>query len=393
MADCATCREEGAALTSLWGDEPDLRLCPSCGDWFLSWSARPRVPAVHARLDRAAALVMEELLSGTSRPAEALAQARSLVHAPALAALLVHLDDDALAPLLEPLVRQLPTATGDLAHALAWRLDRAAKSPRFTSALRALLDAAPPSPRVTKLLATCLAPARPPLARLSTDEVNDFWSLGVSLEARWVPDDEWARAVAEGRVQEVSSFSSMGTAETGWVRCSSVTASREQCAVVPPGQTAEDTPWGDMMDDRDTTAVCWQPFWDTQVAVAVSRVEGLRRRALLIECAERLVELEGSSPDADAPERQRALLGWLRATTRPPGDLASELTAITQRSLSHLRDGARARWLGFDCAAAVNAVLRSAERGPRDFWGHGDTAREAVVRMELLRFIVRLVRQ
>ncbi|MDP3499029.1 MAG: hypothetical protein Q8S33_01800 [Myxococcales bacterium] len=52
----------------------------------------------------------------------------------------------------------------------------------------------------------------------------------------------------------------------------------------------------------------------------------------------------------------------------------------------------RARWLKRDCAAAVAAVLMSAERGTRDFWGHGNTDREAAVRMELLRFIVRLVR-
>jgi hypothetical protein len=54
--------------------------------------------------------------------------------------------------------------------------------------------------------------------------------------------------------------------------------------------------------------------------------------------------------------------------------------------------GVRARWLMRDCAAAVAAVLMSAERGERDFWGHGNTEREAAVRMELLRFIVRLVR-
>jgi len=60
--------------------------------------------------------------------------------------------------------------------------------------------------------------------------------------------------------------------------------------------------------------------------------------------------------------------------------------------LVHLVRGVRARWLMRDCAAAVAAVLMSAERGERDFWGHGNTEREAAVRMELLRFIVRLVR-
>ena len=45
----------------------------------------------------------------------------------------------------------------------------------------------------------------------------------------------------------------MGTAETGWVRCTNAKTDRRECAVVPPGQTAEHTEWGEMFDDRDTT--------------------------------------------------------------------------------------------------------------------------------------------
>lgn len=395
MSDCLACSVlPPSGLKSLWGlADPDLRLCAVCGDWFAWTSGAPNTELT--RLARPAALVMEELLSGTVRPREAIEQAVTLVEPPLFAALIDHLKDEALAPLLEHFVAWLPTASGDVATALGQRLTAGARTPRFNATLGTLLGAAPSSPRTTHLLATCreALEAPRPAAPLSADEVADFWALGVSLEAVWVPDDEWARAIGEGRVQEVSSYSSMGTAETGWVRCSRVDSPRGACAVVPPGRTAEDTAWADMRDDRDSTAVCWQPFWNTQVAVALSHVKGPLKRYVLAECARQLGALERSWPhEGKHEDTKQALVGWLDDVTLTAAELEAELALVKEVSLVHLVRGVRARWLKRDCDAAVAAVLMSAERGKRDFWGHGNTEREAAVRMELLRFIVHLVR-
>lgn len=393
MRDCPACRVlPTSGLKSLWGlADPDLRLCPVCGDWF-AWTS-----AGLTRIARPTALVMEELLSGTARPREAIEQAVTLVEPPLFAAFIDHLTDDALAPLLEHFVAWLPTASKGVATALGQRLAAAARSPRFNATLSALLVAAPSSPRTLPLLAMGLeaseAPRPKAVTPLSSEEVADFWALGVSLEAIWVPAAEWARAVAEGRAQEVSSYSSMGTAETGWVRCHRVDALRGACAVVPPGRTAQHTAWADLRDDRDSTAVCWQPFWNTQVAMALVHVMGPLKRYVLAECARQLEALERSGPQETAHEDLRhRLVGWLEDVTLTPAALEGELAAVTHVSVVHLVRGVRARWLERDCSAAVAAVLLSAERGKRDFWGHGNTERAAAVRMELLRFIVRLVR-
>lgn len=150
-------RDLGAGLKSLWGrSEPDLRLCPLCGDWFV-WSTglAPNVQVL-TRIARPAALVMEELLSGTRRPREALDLANTLVEESVFAALIDHLGDDAIAPLLERFLEWLPTARGAVGAAVLLRLEGAARTPRFTGTLRALLDAGPTSKLALHLLATCL---------------------------------------------------------------------------------------------------------------------------------------------------------------------------------------------------------------------------------------------
>lgn len=229
------------------------------------------------------------------------------------------------------------------------------------------------------------------MTRLSPAELADFWALGISVEASCVPDDEWARAIAESRVQEVSSYSSMGTAETGWVRTKNAAADREQCAVVPPGQTATHFEWSEMLDDRDTIAVCWQPLWDEQAAIALGHVKEAQREAVLAECARVLVELEEQSPSEGDDGTRRALVEWLKAR-EAPAQLEPALAAITDKALGHLVQGVRARWIDRNLRAAFEAVMASAERGRRDFWGHGDVARQGAVRFALLRFIVRLAR-
>src|SRR5688572_4576107 len=55
-------------------------------------------------------------------------------------------------------------------------------------------------------------------APLTPEEVEDYWALGIPIEATYVPADIVERAIAEKRVEGTSSWSSMGTAETYWER-------------------------------------------------------------------------------------------------------------------------------------------------------------------------------
>ncbi|MDP3232374.1 MAG: hypothetical protein Q8S33_01795 [Myxococcales bacterium] len=67
-----------------------------------------------------------------------------------------------------------------------------------------------------------------------------------------------------------------------------------------------------MADDRDSIAVCWQPFWNTQVAVALGHVKGPLKRYVLAECARQLGVLERSWPHEGKHEATRqTLVGWL----------------------------------------------------------------------------------
>lgn len=183
------------------------------------------------------------------------------------------------------------------------------------------------------------------MSTLALAEVQDFWALGLSLEAVYLPDDEWLEALVSSRVQLALSNSAMGSAETGWKCTQALDAPRTLCAVVPPGQRAEDWPWEQLRDDRDDVAVCWVPFWRTQAAIACTHVSAALRPAFFAECRRWMAEL-GASPYA-------------------PGE---------------------------DVLAAWDQVMEAAAGPKRDRWNHGDLARQGVVRMALLRFVVRLVR-
>jgi len=233
------------------------------------------------------------------------------------------------------------------------------------------------------------------MTALSPDELADFWALGIPVEASFVPEAEWQRAVVEHRVQATTCFSSMGTAETGWTRVTSPTWQREDCAVVPPGQVAERTEWAEMQDDRDVIGVCWSSFWDGQRNIALGQLPSDRHEAFVDECARMLVELEQAWPhDRDNPKRV-LLVDWLiTANTLSRDHVEAALEDIKSSSLSHLVRGVRARWLAPDIHRAYEAVLASAERGKqKDFYGHGNIAHQRVVRMQLLRFIVKLARR
>ena len=387
----------GAGLKSLWGGaDPDLRLCPLCGDWFV-WSTGVAPNAqVLTRIARPAALVMEELLSGTSRPREAIDQAKTLVEESLFAALIDHLTDDAFAPLLERFVEWLPTARGVVGNALLVRLEAAARTPRFKGALLSLLDAGPTSDLRLHLLTTCLeagttvsSPRRP--SPLSAEELADFWALDVPLEAEWVSDGEWRRAISESRAQAVSSYSSMGTAETGWVRVFTPTTSKADAAVVPPGRTAQHTAPHDMADDRDSIGVCWSGFWWGQLHSAARHVKGAQQRYVFAECTRTLREFERTWPTKSDG-------AWLDEAGLPSAAFERELAAPDPynkvwSARARLVPGLRAKWLTGDLFAALELVLVTAA-GPDKRWDrHGDLTRQAAVRMELLRFIVRLVRR
>lgn len=383
LDDASKCPACGALpLKSLWGRaDPDLRLCPRCGDWFVFGNERL------THLERPAALVAEELLSGTTRPHEVIDQAMALVDAPVFAAVVDHLSDDGLAPVLERLVALLPT-TGDVGTAVMQRLEVAARSSRFAGQLKTLLAAAPVSKRTLRLLTVCEGVPGP--KPLPADELADFWALGISLEAEWVSDDEWRRAIRETRAQEVSSYSSMGTAETGWVRVTSLAASKDGGAVVPPGKTAEHTDPTDIADDRDIIQVCWAWFWLGQVLAALKHVTPTQRRYVFGECVRQLRELQRGWPPnaADA---------WFSEDALPTDALERELSAPdptnkVKSRRARLVSGLRRAWLKGDLSAAVDLVLIAAA-GPERRWDReGDLTRQGEVRMELLRFIVRLVR-
>jgi hypothetical protein len=233
------------------------------------------------------------------------------------------------------------------------------------------------------------------MTKLDADELAAFYELGLSIEARWVSDDEWSRAIAEDRVQEAYCFSSMGTAETGW-RHASFTASRESCAIVPPGQIAEHTERDDLVDDRDTIAVCWSRFWDAQRDGALAAIPNDQHEAFLDECAHMLVELEQKwDHDRDNPNRL-LLVDWLISANKIPRDkLEDELYEIKSSALHHLVYGVRARWITRKLEVAYNAVLASALRfkPTARYYNYDDIrAVEREARMALLRLAVRLAR-
>jgi hypothetical protein len=233
---------------------------------------------------------------------------------------------------------------------------------------------------------------------LSVEEVQEFWALGIGLEGEYVPDEEWERALREDRVQETSSYSSMGTAETGWIRLRPSDSKQPRgdcsnCAVVPPGQIAEHTEWEYLRDDRDVIGVCWVWFWNEQRQRALYKLPVDKHEAFLAECAQILVELEQAwKHDRDNPKRQ-LLVDWLISANKLDSDkLEAELAEIKSSALSHLVRGVKARWITRDVALAFDAVLASAKRGKEDYYKHGNVEHQRVVRMQMLRCIARLAR-
>jgi len=224
--------------------------------------------------------------------------------------------------------------------------------------------------------------------QLSREEVEGFWALGISLEARFLPDDEWQRALGSSRVQQTFCWSSMGTAETGWRRTDDPRAPRGECGVVPPGTIAEHTEYEALADDRDVIGVCWEWFWEGQVRSALAHLTERTKEPFLDECAKVIAELARSSKDAV----QLVLVDALLERPQSPTALEAQLaTSSKNAAVRHLVQAVRARWITHDAAGAFEAALKLAS-GETRYREHGNVARQGVTRMTLLRAIVRLAR-
>lgn len=231
-------------------------------------------------------------------------------------------------------------------------------------------------------------------ARVATEpmshaEVAAFFGLGVALEAAWLPDDELRRAVAEGRVTQAISWSSMGGAETYWSLVDADTnlaTLRDSAIVVPPGQEAQPTPYEDRYDDRDVVGVLWDPFRAEQLRRVVRAVPDAQRAVLLTQCAHLLAALEARWCEGRGQAWRGALIEQLRAEdcTDPDG-LRALLSRFGRRSVRHLVRGLRARFFTGDLEAAIEAVGESAARFDAPLmWRHA-------LRFELLRIAARLM--
>lgn len=129
---------------------------------------------------------------------------------------------------------------------------------------------------------------------LSLDEVEDFWAMNVSVEAEYVPEPALARALVEGRVQRGVASSSMGVAEAFWHRVG-VNQDRElvraDCAVVPPGQRADETPFLERPQSHDAD-VLWAPFRRGQIMRIAGAMPDACAPIALAECARILAALD-----------------------------------------------------------------------------------------------------
>lgn len=127
---------------------------------------------------------------------------------------------------------------------------------------------------------------------MSLEEVEDFFALGLAIDAEIVPDEVWTRALVEARAQESVCFSSMGTAELYWTRASGTPHSRESAFILPPGQTAYETPHDSWMDDRDSDRWLWEPHRREQDHRLLNNIPDARAAEAIAECMRVHAELD-----------------------------------------------------------------------------------------------------
>ncbi len=211
---------------------------------------------------------------------------------------------------------------------------------------------------------------------LASEEVDAFWAIGCSLEAVFVPRAELVRAFDEHRVQQASSWSSMGTAETGWTRPTQLPGQLRDCAVVPPGRVGEAWPWDEMLDDRDVDAVLWRPFRAEQHAAIARVVTGPAIDVVLEEAARRLVAIDRRQTPPH-PE----LADWLIGGGAIDPQLLDAELAARRDAPPYLAWGIRARWLERSVSLALAAIAESSRLD-----GYGA---DPAPRMDLMQFALR----
>ncbi len=225
---------------------------------------------------------------------------------------------------------------------------------------------------------------------LDPDEVAELWALGVPLEAACVPDELLRPAIASRRVQRAWSYGSMGTQETYWALAERTDDFAEVCrdgVVVPPGQTAHETAYEDRADDRDVHGVLWAPFFRDQRAALAKTIPAERRPLVVDAYARILADLEERWAKGLKKIERAPFVEWLRTNGPVDEDYIERwLVLHDKRSVSHLVQGIRARWVTRDVATAFDSVMTSVERFKADH----DLQR--ATRSELLRTAARLVR-
>jgi hypothetical protein len=226
------------------------------------------------------------------------------------------------------------------------------------------------------------------MSRLSREELEDFWALGVTLEAHRVPLDELAKAIRESRVKEAYSTSSMGTAETYWSDVSpgtDVAKLGRGTIVLLPGETSRDPTWSESVDDRDIDETLWSPLHDEQARRVCRRIPASRLRDFITEAARHLAGFEQRRRDGHTP-RDAALIelaravgehGWLDAHDARLDALLDDAKGGVAALATRIRRVLRAN----DPHVALDVTVAAA---PRD--------RQNDVRFELLRAGVRIAR-
>jgi len=224
---------------------------------------------------------------------------------------------------------------------------------------------------------------------LDAEEVAELWALGVPLDAACVPDEQLRLALTSRRVKQAWTDSSMGTAETYWAVAEPTDGLVQICrdgVVVPPGETAQETPFEDRADDRDVDGVLWAPFYLEQGAALARSIPEELRQQVVDAYARILADLEERWAKGAMRIERAPFVEWLR-TDGPVDEAYIErwLVNHNKRSVDHLVQGIRARWLTHDVMTAFGAVMTSVERIK------ADPELQRATRIELLRSAARVV--
>ena len=178
-----------------------------------------------------------------------------------------------------------------------------------------------------------------PRVELTASELEDFWAMNIAVGGAYMPEAELRRVYVEGRIQQASFSSSMGTAETYWCLASDEQLRwRDDYLVVPPGQRAFETPYEDWADDRDVDGRLWAPERAKQELQLVANVPEAQHGAVIDECMAVLAALDakfGAKPHERAATVEAAVHDVMRRIQRFDHDTLykDELRMAVMRAL------------------------------------------------------------